>query len=175
MSNGIIKQEEGKGVLPSEDFLKGLTEKQRRGLMRLAHLENIPETQAELARALGITERGLYNWWKDPNWCQAIHGLIKKARIKHLPAIENALLREAKKGSFPHQKGFYSLLGDPLEKNQTNVQVNSQVNVAFLNEHRDQLKTIADQFCRGLLDSKKADNEVIEGDFSEQAQGGNPE
>lgn len=136
MTNEIVKT--------SEDFLKDLTEKQRRGLIKLTHLENIPDTQAELARALGVTERGLYNWWKDPNWHQAIHGLIKKARIKHLPAIENALLREAKKGSYPHQKGFYSLIGEPLDaENKIAVQVNT-IDLKFLQENREYIKAVGD-------------------------------
>lgn len=177
MKNEIVKT--------SEAFLKGLTDKQRRGLIKLTHLEYMPDTQAELARALGITERGLYNWWNTPSWCQAVTELIKKSRIKYLPSIENALLRKAKEGSYPHQKGFYSLIGESLEKSQTNVQVNSQVNVAFLNEHRERIKAIADQFSQDMVDkelkelNKPDEHEVIdgqiEGDFSDQAQGENKE
>ena len=167
MTNEIVKT--------SDDFLKGLTEKQRRGLIKLTHLENVPETQAELARALGITERGLYNWWKDPNWCQAIYGLIKKARIKHLPAIENALLREAKKGSFLHQRGFYHLIGEELidsPKNiQTNVQILNPAQLEFLEENREYIKRLGDAIAHKMLsetESEEFEEGLIEGDFNDQ-------
>ncbi|MFH0812846.1 MAG: hypothetical protein V2A69_08410 [Pseudomonadota bacterium] len=116
-----------KEILPSENFMNELTERQRRGLLRLARLEEIPETQVELARGMGITERALYTWWNEARWCKAVLELIGRSRIKHLPAIENSLIKRAKEGSYLHQKGFYRLIGEDLEGKsvtQTNVQIN---------------------------------------------------
>jgi hypothetical protein len=166
--NEIEKREKGE-VTVSEDFLKPLTEKQRRALLKLVALEEMPKTQLELSRALGITERSLFNWWRDPNWCQAVHSLMKETRIKYLPLIERSLIREAVAGSIAHQKGYYRLLGEPLDaENKISVQVvNNQANIAFVQEHRDKIKAIADQ----LADSINTPTEVIDGQI--EAEGGN--
>jgi hypothetical protein len=128
MMDGIVKKGEEKELLPSEDFLKGLTEKQKHGLLKLVCLEEIPETQAELARALGVTERGLYNWWNDPNWCKAVHELIRKTRVKYLPMIENSLIKKARKGSYLHQKAYYRLIGEDFDSSS---QAQNQILINF--------------------------------------------
>ena len=123
----LVKQDE-EGMLPSETYLSVLTDRQRRGLMKLARLDEIPETQAEIARVMGITERALYNWWNDENWCRAVYELTVKTRIRHLPAIESSLIKRAKQGSYLHQKGFYRLIGKDLETAATN---QPQVQIIF--------------------------------------------
>ena len=118
--------------LPSEDLINPLTERQKRGLIRLSRIDEIPETQAELAKALGVSERSLYDWWQSENWCKAVYALMVKTRIKHLPAIESSLIKNAKKGSYLHQKGFYRLIGIDLEgaaTNQPQVQIISNDDV----------------------------------------------
>ena len=126
----LVKQDE-ESLLPSETYLNVLTDRQRRGLMKLARLEEIPETQAEIARVIGITERALYNWWNDENWCRAVYELMVKTRIRHLPAIESSLIKRAKEGSYLHQKGFYRLIGIDLENAETN---QPQVIISFNHE-----------------------------------------
>ena len=59
-------------VLPAESVMLSLTQRQKRAIMRLSRLDDIPETQAELARAIGITERSLYEWWTQERWCVAV-------------------------------------------------------------------------------------------------------
>lgn len=112
-------------VLPAESVMLSLTQRQKRAIMRLSRLDDIPETQAELARAIGITERSLYEWWTQERWCVAVYELTRRTRIKHLPAIESSLVKRAKEGSYLHQKGFYRLIGIDLESPQGSaVQVN---------------------------------------------------
>lgn len=77
-------------------------------------------TQAELAKALGVSERSLYDWWQSENWCKAVYDLVRRTRLKHLPAIESSLIKKAKRGSYLHQKGFYRLIGIDLESAGTN-------------------------------------------------------
>jgi hypothetical protein len=126
----LVKQDEEE-LLLLETYLSVLTDRQRRGLMKLARLEEIPETQAEIARVIGITERALYNWWNDENWCRAVYELMVKTRIRHLPAIESSLIKRAKQGSCLHQKGFYRLIGIALENAETN---QPQVIISFTHE-----------------------------------------
>ena len=92
----MVRRDENE-ALASDDFLNSLTETQRRGLIRLADLNEIPETQAELARALNVTDRALRNWWQNEDWCRAVYDLIRRTRVKHLPMIENSLVTEARK------------------------------------------------------------------------------
>jgi hypothetical protein len=126
----IAKRDETED-LPSEDLINPLTERQKRGLIRLARLDEIPETQAELAKALGVSERSLYDWWNTKSWCMAVYDLVRRTRLKHLPAIESPLIKKAREGSYLHQKGFYRLIGIDLENAETN---QPQVIISFNHE-----------------------------------------
>jgi hypothetical protein len=115
----ITKREEI-DCLPSEDLINPLTERQKRGLIRLNRIDEIPETQAQLAKALGVSERSLYDWWQSENWCKAVYDLVRRTRLKHLPATESPLIKKAKEGSYLRQKGFYRLIGIDLGTAETN-------------------------------------------------------
>ena len=47
-------------VLPAESVMLSLTQRQKRAIMRLSRLDDIPETQAELARATLVSPSVVY-------------------------------------------------------------------------------------------------------------------
>jgi hypothetical protein len=83
MKELLSKHEEE--VLPSESVMLPLTQRQKRAIMRLSRLDDIPETQAELPRAIGLTEHSLYEWWTQERCCSAVYELTVRTRIGHLP------------------------------------------------------------------------------------------
>ena len=60
-----------------------------------------PDTEAELARLMGVTDRTLRRWERRTGFVEAVHGEALKLLGRRLPDILDALYKRAVKGDVP--------------------------------------------------------------------------
>lgn len=69
-------------------------------------------TQGALAKRMGKAEATLSDWKKISGFTEAVNALTKSVMMTAYPAVVHALLREARRGNFPHMKLFFEMIGE---------------------------------------------------------------
>jgi hypothetical protein len=70
-----------------------------------------PKTQRAIAEELGVHESTLSDWKKLPGWRDAVNTLALDLVRDDVPDVLASTRREAKKGSFQHQKMILEMVG----------------------------------------------------------------
>lgn len=87
--------------------------------LALPKYERFPPTQDLLAAEMGLNPVTLTRWKQLDGFQQAVNAVAQQHLGGAVPEVMGALRREAEKGSFPHIKLFFEMLGLHVEKQET--------------------------------------------------------
>jgi len=104
---------------------RGLTDAQKKILETVGN-GNEYRTVTDLCSAAGIARITYYNSLKDENFRSRLIEASKEQLHADLPQIMRQVVKQAKRGSFPHAKLYLETIGITKEE-QTNINVGFQV------------------------------------------------
>lgn len=84
--------------------------------LALPDLERMPLNQRALAKELELNEATLSRWRRLPGFETEVQRLIRENIGDALADVMGAFKAEAKKGSFPHQKMYFEMIGFYTQK-----------------------------------------------------------
>ena len=109
------------------------TANQRKFILWLAtpSEERFPLTQKALAAEMGVHETTLVRWGKLPEVRAEVQEIIKDSLGDALHDVVFAFKKQAKKGSFPHQKMYFEMLNLYTPKQDINgtLEISGNVNI----------------------------------------------
>ena len=145
------------------EYLPKLTDKQQEALKQISTSDKLPKTKIAWCKFLGISRNAYYSWLCQRDWQDAFLTIVRLTNSLHIPNIIDNIKARTKRSDVASRL-FMEYIG-VLSNDQNKPIITNTTNIALLATHRDDLKTIADQYCQGLL-SKPIDNEVIEGEIN---------
>jgi hypothetical protein len=86
--------------------------------------ERTPATQVLLAEQIGVHDKTISRWKKDPDFREAITARARELLGENLSEIYAALNREAEKGSFQHIKLAMEMTGEYTPKQEVSGEIN---------------------------------------------------
>lgn len=97
---------------------KEWTVRQRKFMLWLALPEDarVPLNQRLYAEEIGVNEATLSDWKATPGFMAEVQDIIRASLSDAAHDVMGAFKAEAKKGSFPHQKMFFEMLGWHVDK-----------------------------------------------------------
>lgn len=78
-------------------------------------LERTPTTQKALAAEMGVDNARLSNW-KTPELMAKVNELVDKHLADDYSPVVDAMKRQARRGSFAHQKMYFEMIGKYVQK-----------------------------------------------------------
>lgn len=79
--------------------------------LALPSMERFPLTQGGFAREVAVNEATLWKWRKLPGFVDEVQKIIKESLGDALHDVMWSFKEQAKKGSFPHQKMYFEMMG----------------------------------------------------------------
>ena len=76
----------------------------------------MPLSQRALAATLGVHEVTVSNWKKLPGFYAEVNRLVDEHLGDDYSEVTDALKREARKGSYQHQKMYFEMIGKYVQK-----------------------------------------------------------
>jgi hypothetical protein len=112
---------------------------QRRFIEWLATPEHdrMPLNQRALATELGVHPVTLSKWRRHPGFMADVNALVDEHLADDYSDITDALKREARKGSFPHQKLYLELIGKYVQKQEVKHDGGVRVVVEYVDADND--------------------------------------
>ncbi len=113
------------------------TVKQRRLITWLAtpQEERTPLRESSLAEELGVNPATLWRWKQLPGFFAEVNKLVDEHFADDYAAIADSFKREARSGSYQHQKTYFEMIGKFVPKQQ--VEVTGGVNVYMPDNQRE--------------------------------------
>lgn len=90
---------------------KPLSIKQLKTIELLMDIEN-PRTKKQVANEVGVSERTLYNWFKDPRFLEALNRYADEFIRRSKFLINRQLLKLASEGDIQAIRLYYDLIGN---------------------------------------------------------------
>lgn len=99
--------------------------------LALPEIERMPLNQRALAKELELNEATLSRWRRLPGFEVEVQRLIRENIGDALAEVMYAFKAEAKKGSFPHQRMYFEMIGfyTPKSEVKQSVDVSGGVNI----------------------------------------------
>jgi hypothetical protein len=80
--------------------------------LAMPRTERTPVTQLALAKELGVHYVTLSKWRYDPRFIVEVNNLKRPQIAARYPEIIDALIEQAERGSYQHQKTYLELIGE---------------------------------------------------------------
>ena len=96
-------------------------------------------TNKEICGKVGICEKTWYTWQKNPIFWEKVVEKCRENRLKHIPDIDRAIVKKAKKGKYNQALLWYRLAGEDTD----HVTVRHEGEVRLSLETREKLRELA--------------------------------
>jgi len=159
--NAVRRKQEIDNAL--SEFLPKLTPKQQAALKLIAQSDKLPKSKVDWCKFLNVNRNAFYNWLCQRDWQQAFLTIVRLTQSLYIPTVI-ANVKSRTKRSDVASRLFLEYTG--ALNTQIQPVINTQVNIAVISEHRDQLKQIADQFSEGLMRQKAVNPDVQEAEIA---------
>jgi hypothetical protein len=102
---------------------KNWTTNQRKFMEWLAtpEYERQPISQGKFAAQIGIDQQTLSRWKRIPGFWTEVNTLVRETLGDAYYEVVDALKREARKGNFQHQKLYFEMIGEYVQKQAVDV------------------------------------------------------
>ncbi len=127
MAVGCIMQESAKSWT--------INQRKLMGWLALPSDERTPITEGALAREIGVNQATLWRWKQLPGFYAEVNKLVDEHLADDYAPIMESFKREARNGSYQHQKTYFEMLGKYMPKQQ--VEVTGGVNVYMPDNQRE--------------------------------------
>jgi hypothetical protein len=97
--------------------------------------ERLPTTEKSFAEDIGVSVMTLWRWKQLPGFYAEVNKLVDEHFGDDYAPIVEAFKREARNGSYQHQKTYFEMLGKYMPKQQ--VEVTGGVNVYMPDNQRE--------------------------------------
>ncbi len=143
------------------EYLPKLTTKQQGALKLIAQSDTLPKTKVAWCKFLNVNRNAYYNWICQRDWQQAFLTIVRLTQSLHVPSII-ANVKARTKRSDVASRLFLEYIGELQNVQNQPVTVNTQVNVAYLQQNREFIRQLGDRIADGLP-SDGEDKAVIDG------------